>query len=93
MALFASATAIVASILLIALMLSIKRQQLTAYKSIVKGSATKVLQTCDFLSTRNFMFPGVTNAIGSISQNKHQSNTSNKNVKFMRKVLKIQIIH
>ena len=72
--------AIVAPILLIALMLSVKRQQLTAHKIYCEGKRTKVLQTHVFLSTRTFMFPGVTNAIGSTSQNKYQSNTSNKNV-------------
>ena len=39
-----------------------------------------MLQTCDFLSPTHFMFSGVTNAIGSISQNKQQFNTSYKNV-------------
>ena len=80
LALFSSVTAIVAPILLIALMLSVKRQQLTAHKIYCEGKCTKVLQTRIFLSTHTFMFPGVTNTIGSISQNKHQSNTSNKNV-------------
>ena len=72
--------AIVASVLLIALMLSVKRQQLTAHKFYCEEKCTKVLQTCIFLSPHTFMFLGVTNAIGSISQNKHQLNTSNKNV-------------
>ena len=56
-----------------------KRQQLAAHNIYCGGKCTKVLQTFVFLSTRTFMFLGVTNAIGSISQNKHQSNTSNKN--------------
>ena len=69
--LFSGVTAIVAPILLIALMLSIKRQQLTAHKINCEEKHAKVLQTHVFLSTHTFMFPGVTNAIGSISQNKH----------------------
>ena len=72
--------AIIAPILLIALMLNVKRQQLTAHKIYCEGKCTKVLQTHVFLSTHAFMFLGVTNAIGSISENKHQLNTSNKNV-------------
>ena len=51
-----------------------------------------MLQTRDFLSPTNFMFSGVTNAIGSISQNKQQLNTSNKNVN-LHKTLKILNIH
>ena len=80
LALFSSVMAIIAPILLIALMLNVKRQQLTAHKIYCEGKRTKVLQTHVFLSLRTFMFLGVTNAIGSISQNKHQLNTSNKNV-------------
>ena len=83
LALFSSVMAIVAPILLIALMLNVKRQQLTAHKIYCEGKHTKVLQTHVFLSPHTFMFFGVTNAIGSISQNKHQLNTSNKKCKFM----------
>ena len=57
----------VTPIYLIALMLSIKRQQLTGHKIYCEGKRTKVLQTHIFL-TCTFRFPGVTNAIGSISQ-------------------------
>ena len=80
MALFSSVTAIVAPILLIALTLNAKRQQLTAHKIYCEGKRIKVLQRHVFLSPCTFMFLGVTNAIGSISQNKHQLNTANKNV-------------
>ena len=60
-------------------MLSIKRQQLTSHKIYCEGKHTKVLQTHVFCLTHTFMFLGLTNAIGSTSQNKHQLNTSNKN--------------
>ena len=48
LALFSSVTAIVAPILLIALTLNAKRQQLTAHKSIVKGSASKCYKDTSF---------------------------------------------
>ena len=80
LALFSSVTAIVAPILLIALTLNAKRQQLTAHKIYCEGKHIKVLQRHVFLSPCTFMFLGVTNTIGSISQNKHQLNTANKNV-------------
>ena len=70
--------AIVKPLLLIALTQTIKRQQLIAHKVYCKEKCTKVLQTHDFLSPTHFMFSGVTNAIGSISKDKQQFNTSNK---------------
>ena len=79
LALFSSATAIVTPLLLIALMQSIKRWQLIAHKVYCEEKHTKVLQTCNFLSPMHFMFTGVTNAIGSISQDKQQLYVSNKN--------------
>ena len=82
---FSSAMAIIVSVLLIALMLSVKRQQLTAHKFYCEEKCTKVLQTHIFLSPHTFMFLGVTNTIGSISQNKHQLNTSNKTCKLTQK--------
>ena len=39
-----------------------------------------MLQTCDLLSHTHFMFSGVTNTIGSISQGKQKLNTSNKSI-------------
>ena len=57
-----------------------QRQQLISHKVYCKEKCTKVLQTRDFLSHTHFMFSGVTNAIGNISQDKQQLNTSNKNV-------------
>ena len=48
-----------------------QRQQSTAHKIYCERKCTKVLQTHVFLSPCTFMFLSVTNAIGSISQNKH----------------------
>ena len=48
LALFSSVTAIIAPILLIALMLNVKRQQLTAHKSIVKGTTPKCYKHMSF---------------------------------------------
>ena len=55
-------------------------KQLIAHKVYCEEKHTKVLQTHDFLSPTHFMFSGVSNTIGSISQGKQQLHTSNKNV-------------
>ena len=66
LAFFSSATAIVTPLSLIALTLSIKRQQLIAHKIYCEERRTKVLQTRNFLPPTHFMFSGVTNAIVSM---------------------------
>ena len=61
-------------------MLSIKKAAINcSYISIVKGSALKCYKHTSF-NTHTCMFLGAKNTIESISQNKHQSNTSHKNV-------------
>ena len=57
-----------------------QRQQLIAHKVYCEEKCTKVLQTHDFLPPTHYMFSGVTNTTGSISQGKQQFNTSKKNV-------------
>ena len=57
-----------------------QRQELIAHKVYCEEKYTKVLQTHDFLSPTHFMFSGVTNTIGSISQGEQQLNTLNKNI-------------
>ena len=47
----------------------------------MKGSAPKCYIHMPFMQHALFMSLGATNTIGSLSQNKHHSNTSNKNVK------------
>ena len=96
LALFSSVTAIIVPLLLIALTLSVKggSNQLLitiAHKIYCEGKCTKVLQTHIFLAPHTFMFLGVTNAIGSISQNKHQLNTSNKNINLHKNTKKYKI--
>ena len=72
--------AIIASVLLIARTLSVKGSNYLLINSIVKRSTPKCYKHVSFFHSCNFMFLGVTNTIGSISQNKHQLSTSNKNI-------------
>ena len=55
LALFSSVTAIVAPILLIALTLNLKRQQLSTHKIYCEGKCTKVLQTRLSLNTHFYV--------------------------------------